>query len=126
MKKITDHKGNEFNSIKELAKYYDIDYDILRRRLTMGYSVSMAVDKDFIKKYSKKLPKTPFYKEGDKKYYSLAELVRDKNLNYSTTLARLRAGWSVKKAIETPVVPKKPRKPVKKTFLMWLCEKLGN
>lgn len=42
-RRIKDHLGNEYKSLKALAEHYNIDYDVLRMRLRRGVNLELAL-----------------------------------------------------------------------------------
>lgn len=90
---IVRYKGEDY-IINNLAKKLNVDRNTLRRRIEKGINES---------KWGEKADRNKIcvvYK-GEK--FVLKELAKIKNINFQTLKNRLYAGWSIEKAIETPV-----------------------
>ena len=88
-----------YNTLKELAKDYNINYDTLKDRLTKRkWSLEKAIETPV-----KSVHDGNKLKYKNKTYKSIRKLAKEYNVKYNTLTQRLQNGWSVKKAIETPI-----------------------
>lgn len=94
---IVDHTGKRFNSLMEMAAFYDIQPPTLRHRLRSGhYTVEQALT------CMKRAPVTRTEPLRDHKgtvYGSLFEMAVDWDVDIGTLRARLRKGWPIERAL---------------------------
>ena len=94
---IVDHLGKRFNSLIEMAAFYDIQAPTLRHRLCSGhYTVEQALT------CLKRAPVTrtePLRDHEGTVYGSLFEMAVDWGIDIGTLRARLRKGWDIKRAL---------------------------
>ena len=94
---IVDHLGKRFDSLIEMAAFYDIQPPTLRHRLRSGhYTVEQALT------CLKRAPVTRTEPLRDHKgtvYGSLFEMAVDWDVDIGTLRARLRKGWSLERAL---------------------------
>ena len=94
---IVDHLGKRFDSLIEMAAFYDIQPPTLRHRLRSGhYTVEQALT------CLKRAPVTrtePLRDHEGTVYGSLFEMAVDWDVDIGTLRARLRKGWSIERAL---------------------------
>ena len=99
--RLYEHNGMT-RSIRSWARYYDLPYNSLRKRLIAGMSVSDAVAE--IEQNRKKL-----CVEYEGREYTMAQLGRKFNLPTHIVYTRIfHLGWSVEKAVHSPRKQKHP------------------
>ena len=93
-RKIADHLGRQYNSIKEMADAWDINYDLLKDRINMrGWDIERALT-------------TPCQKRIVKdhlgiEYESYEKMADTWRISYRTLKSRLKSGWDIEKALTT-------------------------
>jgi len=92
--RIISYKGHDY-TLAKLATKHGLDADTLARRLDSGMSVIDAVNKPLNHHY------TMVKIDGD--LLSLRQACKKLNLPYKTINSRVKRGWSVDKALNTPV-----------------------
>jgi hypothetical protein len=94
---VVDHNGKRFNSLNEMAAFYDIQPPTLRHRLRSGhYTVEQALT------CMKRAPVTrtePLRDHEGTVYGSLFEMAVDWDVDIGTLRARLRKGWTIERAL---------------------------
>lgn len=100
---FTDHKGNTYASLKNMAKAYAIDLGLLTTRLQHHWPIEKALTTP-----ARKITKTATDHKGNT-YASIKEMVDAYNISYVIYKQRLNHGWSKEKALTTPI-QKKGRK----------------
>jgi len=97
----TDHCGNAYPSLKQMARAYGIGYTTLRIRISLGWELEKALT----------TPVTPADKRmvdhNGNTYASIAEMARAWGVIEGTLRDRLAKGWDVKHALTTPDGKKK-------------------
>lgn len=94
-KPVSDSKGNNFNSIKECAAYYGIPFKLLSARLAGGMTVDDAVAM---------LHRPQAITYNGVTYRTKTELCRAFNIPYDRFRSRIRKGWSLDDALNTPMI----------------------
>lgn len=93
----TDHKGNSFKTIKDMAKYWNISYQALSHRLSRGYSIEEALT----------LPVNSYESAKDhlgNTYPSFNAMCTFYGLDGSTVRYRIKKrGMSLEEALTTPL-----------------------
>lgn len=102
MEKWIDHKGNHFDSIKEMCHYYDLTTQQFRNRF---YICKWSLEK-CLETPVRKCKSHSYYNEYvdylGVKYKTLAEMLAKYNISTSLYSYRISHGWSVKDALTTP------------------------
>ena len=93
--------GNEFISIAEACRYYNLKYNNVSTRLRHGWSIEEAFELKYRNDNCRLVTL-----EG-KTFKSIAEACRYYNLDYDNVLTRLKFGWTTEEAFE--LVDKKKR-----------------
>ena len=96
---VRDHRGNMFKSIEEMCKAYDITYVTFSHRLKLGWTLKDALETPV------RVPLEAYWVTDYKgnKFKSKKEMCKAYGINYSTFKSRMRLGWALKDALETPV-----------------------
>ncbi len=110
-KKIYDHKGQAFESKRDMCSFYGIKTDHLLSRLKLGWSLEDALETPV--KYNKRSyadnPSRPTDEENGcwdhEGNYFVSKIAKCRyyHIPFVTYGARIRYGWSEKKALTTPV-----------------------
>lgn len=87
-KKVYDHYGIEYPSIKKMEEAYGLPSGMLRRRLVHGMSLRQALELPADYKEAKK---GHVIQEGDKIYPSVAEYCRAKGISSPSAYERIAA-----------------------------------
>lgn len=95
---IKDHKGNEYKSIGQLAKAYGLSYNVLNSRLSSGWDIERALTTPV-----KEVHTGPIQDHEGKVYNSFKEMALNYGMEPSYLKKRLSRGWSLEKALTTPV-----------------------
>lgn len=96
----TDHKGNEFNSESARAKYWGLRLDTVASRLNKGWSLKDALETPTGTRSSRY--KCCYDHQGNQ-FESEAARARHWGIEDSIVNARLKNGWSLKDALESPL-----------------------
>lgn len=92
------YKGKAYKTYAEIAKNYEIDSDRFLHRINRGWSIDEALDIPILTKHGKP---AKFYKYYDKGY-TLKQLSKKFNIPEKLIRGRLRRGWDIYSAVETP------------------------
>lgn len=104
---MKDHHGNIFPSLTALAEHYHMSYNCLRSRL---YEMNMTVEQALTLPYGSSLKRRCFDHEGNA-FATAAERAAFWKKDPKQVEARLRHGWTVKRALTEPTLkPGRPRK----------------
>lgn len=108
-KQCTDHLGNTFESISTMCRYYGVSYDTYASRLHNGWSLEKALSVDV------GVPRgsssgTKCYDHKGNCYNSLRKMADRWGIDEDTLSRRLRAGWTVERALTAPLGKSKRRK----------------
>ena len=98
-KKCVDHLGNQYNSILDMCRHYNIEYRAFRARLKSGMSLADALTKP-LPMYT--IDKVCMDHKGNK-FNSAIEMCKHYNIDYAVFKRRMRLGWSLQRALEQPV-----------------------
>lgn len=89
--------NGETHSLREWSKILDISYDMLKGRIdNYGWSFEKAINTEYGGRRSTKI-------EHDGQIYTVTELERMYGLSKGTISRRLKDGWSLDKALNTPM-----------------------
>lgn len=100
-KEITDHLGNKYSSIVELADAYSIDVKILRSRLYRGMTMENALTTPV------KHRNIGFVTDHlGNKYSSLKSMCQKYGVTVKVYTNRIKKGMSIKNALTVPMEPK--------------------
>ena len=97
-RKCTDHLGNQYNSFKEMCEAYNHSQSTIYARIKSGLSLKDALETG--NGYSR-LNKYVYDHLGNK-FKTKRDMYRHWNISESVVNGRLRNGWSLQKALETP------------------------
>lgn len=95
-----DHLGNKFKNEIDMCKHWNISYNTFRSRLYNGYDLKRALE-------------TPAnYKRNSKRaidhlgneFNTIKEMCEYWGITYGNLNTRLRQGWSLKDALEQPII----------------------
>lgn len=98
--KVEDHKGNKFNSKKEMYTYWGINDAVFTTRSRNGWEL-----KDILETPIGQTNPNPIKNIVDhlgNKFRTKREMYKYWNIPKTTVIARLKRGWSLKDALETP------------------------
>ena len=95
--KIKDHLGNEFQSILEMCRYYNMPHATVQYRLRQKWSVEKALTTP-VKQTSTKIKD-----HLGNEFKSANEMCKYYNISKSTYDGRMREGWSLEKILTTPI-----------------------
>ena len=90
-----EFNGELFLSMADLADYYDIYEETLRKRVAAGWTLQQATNLE--KPPEIKIDGT-YWEVGDLEFVSSAELCRHYNLDVSTFRVRIASGWPLEQA----------------------------
>lgn len=96
-KTYTDHLGNTFRSIDEMAKYYNIPQGTLRSRLEKGISIEKALTTPI--KNNRKNTQIQYTNDSGKTFSSLNAIAKYYNIPRSTLKRHLEKEMSIEKAL---------------------------
>lgn len=99
-----DHLGKVYESLSDMCRHYRIDIEALRTRLLSGWTLEKALT------YPVKDVDTEARKSEDhlgNRYNSITSMCKSYGLGIDTYKYRIKKGWTVEKALTTPVRPKK-------------------
>lgn len=100
------YKGKTYNTLREIEKEFNLTKGLLHHRINkMNLTLEEAIERPIAKvgrgaSKRKKETKEKFNYDGE--FFTLDELVDLSGLRKDTLYRRLKRGWSVKEAIETP------------------------
>ena len=97
------YKGQEYPSIRNLAKCKGIPYHVVQMRVKKGMSIEKAIDTPVGELMGNEI------KFRDKIYPSFSKLCKEFNIPSSIALSRLNMNWSLEKTLTTPVRKTKNR-----------------
>ena len=97
-KKCKDHKGNEFKSISAMCRYYNIGLGTYNRRVASNWSL-----KDILETPETDDRARMCKDHKGNEFKSISDMCRYYGVTTKVFSSRLRAGWSLKDALETPV-----------------------
>ncbi len=91
-------RGKYFETIKEAAAYYDIPYyAVMNRRNIYGWSLEKTFDEITIPR------KINSVDHLGQKFESMTDMAHHWGMHYQILRTRLNRGWSIKRALTTPV-----------------------
>lgn len=102
---VVDHLGKSYETISDMCRHYNISHGLIRDRLLAGWSLKDALT----------IPANPDIHIKTKevedhlgnKYNSLASMCKHYGMSDCTYRSRIQKGWTLEKALTTPVRPKK-------------------
>ncbi|MCR5117119.1 MAG: hypothetical protein K6A97_06390 [Lachnospiraceae bacterium] len=98
---ICDHKGNKFNSQKEMCEFWGIDKDAFSKRLDSGWTLEDALTKP--KGYNpSQIEKNKCYDHLGNQYDSLSQMAAAYSIPLPTLSTRIKKGWSIEDALTKP------------------------
>ena len=100
-KKCVDHKGNEFDKVKDLCDSYKISCGTFRYRLRSGWSL-----KDALETPVSYVTSTDIFRCEDhlgNNFESMGLMCESYGISVGTFQARLQRGWSLQDALTIPV-----------------------
>lgn len=109
-KKEKDHLGNEFISLKEMLKHYDLDRSNYYRRKERGWSLEKilttkkATTGRASEKYKEKHHKKHYDHLGNE-YNSVDEMCKYYGIGRTTYIYRMNHDWPLKYALTIPENP---------------------
>lgn len=99
--KIMDHKGNNFQTVKDMCEYYNIDPFTFYKRIENNWSVEKALTTSSIKSSSPEENRTdPF----GKVYDTVVDMCKAYNINYKVYINTISRGSSKEEALR--LIPK--------------------
>lgn len=107
---IYDHLGNKFESMIAMCKHYNMNYQVIDRRLRNGWDIEKALTTPAVKAHKKS------YDHLGNEFASITDMCDHyKTVTPTAFNERIAKGWTVEQALLTPSsVPDKP------------CDHLGN
>lgn len=95
-KYMKDHKGNTYNTVADMARAWDKNPKLVRRRLQDGWSIEDALTKNA------KPVKKIYHDHLGNEYESLEQLAETYNIHRTTLITRLKT-MTLEDALTTPV-----------------------
>ena len=97
-----DHLGNKFPSTAKMCEHYGIPRQMYYGRIKCGWALEdiLTKPKETIAKNSKAVTD-----HKGNKFVSVSEMCKHWNMTRSTFNARIKAGWSIEKALTEPKKP---------------------
>lgn len=103
-KPVTDHLGNQFESKSAMYAYYDKPHNTVENRLRRGWTLEQALTIDNSSNAAKvNFGKTCKDHLGNE-YNSIRIMCEKYGITEKIYWGRIRTGWSVEKALTTPIV----------------------
>lgn len=96
---VVDHRGNKFESLEKMCKHWGIKSLTYKARLNKGMTVQEALETP-VKSRSRSVEVVDHL---GNKFTSGAALCRYWKIDNGTYRTRIKAGWSMKETLETPV-----------------------
>ena len=90
----TDHLGNEFKSMVDMAKFHHMPYSAIFNRLSNKWSIEKALTT-----HSRRYNCTDHLGNKFESKRAMAEFY---NIPYRMLISRFEIGWDIKKALTTP------------------------
>ena len=90
----TDHLGNEFKSMVDMAKFHHMPYSAIFNRLSHKWSIEKALTT-----HSRRYNCTDHLGNEFESKRAMAEFY---NIPYRMLISRFEIGWDIKKALTTP------------------------
>lgn len=100
-KKCKDHLGNEYNSITEMCRSYGIKRTEYYKRLKRGWSLEETLTREVKNRGECRRKKCKDHLGNE--YNSRDELCKAYGISYNTFKSRIALGWSLEKALTTPL-----------------------
>ena len=94
----TDHLGNEFKSMVDMAKFHHMPYSAIFNRLSHKWSVEKALTTP-LTTHSRRYNCTDHLGNEFESKRAMAEFY---NIPYRMLISRFEIGWDIKKALTTP------------------------
>ena len=98
-RKVRDHRGNEYGSLKEMAKAYGVSYSTFKQRRKRGWTLKETLTKPM-------MPSLGMRKQVrdhlGNEYESQKEMLEAYGVKYITYHNRLKIGMSVEEALTSP------------------------
>lgn len=88
-----EYKGVKYPSLKDFCCELELDYGLVKSRLSNGWSLEDAVSKQVRRTAHKE------FSYNGKEYKSLSSFCRENGLSYNLVRNRLRSGWSLEDAV---------------------------
>lgn len=99
-----DHLGKIYESLVDMCRHYRIGPETLKGRMLSGWTLEKALT-DPVKDVDTEARKSEDHLGN--RYNSIASMCKSYGLNVDTYEYRIKEGWTVEKALTTPVRPKK-------------------
>lgn len=106
-KACKDHLGNEFESLTAMCKHYGLSTCAYKNRLAKGWSLQQALETP----NAKFLPESKRTDHLGNVYETAKAMVSHYGLTLDTYNRRIKIGWSIEKALTTPIDTTKHGKP---------------
>ena len=94
-----EYNGVKYQSLKEFCYEFELNYELVKRRLRNGWSLEDAISKPR-ERVCTNIAKGFSY--NGKEYSSFKSFCKEHSLNYDLVKSRLRNGWSLEDAISKP------------------------
>lgn len=91
--KVTDHIGNEFNSVKDMCEFWKVTTKEANDRLINGMSL----------KYALELKNKPVSDHLGVRYKSVKDMCNAYGISQEAFKYRIKCGWSLSRALSTPI-----------------------
>ena len=98
-KTCVDHLGNEYASIATMCCAYGIPRNVYHRRLKDGWDLERSLTTPVCRKNGQG---RSIYDHKGNAYVSVGAMCNAYNIDYAMYGSRIRQGWSLEKALETP------------------------
>ena len=99
-----DHLGKTYESFADMCRHYKISVTTVRYRLLCGWSLKDSLTKPT---GDVDIEAKSVTDHLGNKYSSVASMCKHYNIGYDALKCRVKAGWTLEKALTTPVRPKK-------------------
>lgn len=103
---VTDHLGNEFKTKTEMCNHYGVDRNRFNDRIKRGYSVERALNKGRITERMGKKGVSCVDHHGNT-FATKKDMCTHYGIDRTTFNARIKKGWTIEKALTTPLRKKK-------------------
>ncbi len=97
----TDHQGNTYKSMTDMASAFGIPFDRLRYRIKKGWTLEKALNTPYINPSGCNLCKQCTDHKG-LSYRSISEMANAYGLKPSIVIRRINDGWSTEEALTIP------------------------
>ena len=98
-KECSDHLGNKFESVNKLCNHYNIAYGVFYSRIKRGWSLEKALTEPI----NQKCVEEVCYDHLGNEFKSIGVMCEYYEIDKTTFIKRMKAGWELDKALTVPV-----------------------